>query len=156
MRQQSNVTVNDPRAAQKPELGTHDDAQEVWKKSEHQKLVEYFHLLGPTGRAAKLKDCYAGLGVQNDCTGMIQLELEAADSEEEKIKLVALNESLLHQAGQSSRSTGRTSGDSSSISGGGDSALLCCDGTESPSCTCNGPHRGCCSHHHGICGCEKP
>jgi hypothetical protein len=32
--------------------------------------------------------------------------------------------------------------------------LLCCDGTESPSCTCNGPRRGCCSHHKGVCGCS--
>jgi hypothetical protein len=33
--------------------------------------------------------------------------------------------------------------------------LLCCDGTTSPSCTCGGSHRGCCSHHHGVCGCAE-
>jgi hypothetical protein len=32
--------------------------------------------------------------------------------------------------------------------------LLCNDGTLSPSCSCGGPHRGCCSHHGGIAGCQ--
>jgi hypothetical protein len=32
--------------------------------------------------------------------------------------------------------------------------VRCCDGSLSPSCLCNGSHRGCCSHHGGICGCE--
>lgn len=32
--------------------------------------------------------------------------------------------------------------------------LLCCDGSLSPSCSCGGSHRGCCSHHGGVCGCE--
>jgi hypothetical protein len=32
--------------------------------------------------------------------------------------------------------------------------LLCCDGTMSPSCSCGGSHRGCCSHHGGVCGCR--
>jgi hypothetical protein len=31
--------------------------------------------------------------------------------------------------------------------------LQCCDGTVSPSCSCGGSHRGCCSHHGGVCGC---
>jgi hypothetical protein len=31
---------------------------------------------------------------------------------------------------------------------------LCRDGTPSPSCYCNGPKRGCCSHHGGVAGCE--
>lgn len=38
-------------------------------------------------------------------------------------------------------------------SSGGDS-LLCCDGSLSPSCSCSGSHRGCCSHHGGVCGCR--
>jgi hypothetical protein len=29
--------------------------------------------------------------------------------------------------------------------------LVCCDGTSSPSCTCEGPRNGCCSHHGGVC-----
>lgn len=33
--------------------------------------------------------------------------------------------------------------------------LMCNDGTESPTCTCGGPHRGCCSHHGGIDGCAS-
>ena len=32
--------------------------------------------------------------------------------------------------------------------------LRCCDGTLSPSCSCSGSHRGCCSRHGGVCGCE--
>lgn len=32
--------------------------------------------------------------------------------------------------------------------------LRCCDGTNSPSCTCGNPRRGCCSHHGGVCGCS--
>lgn len=32
--------------------------------------------------------------------------------------------------------------------------LRCCDGTLSPSCSCGGSHRGCCSRHGGVCGCE--
>ncbi len=33
-------------------------------------------------------------------------------------------------------------------------ALLCNDGTTSPTCTCGGSHRGCCSRHGGVAGCE--
>jgi len=33
-------------------------------------------------------------------------------------------------------------------------ALMCNDGTESPSCTCGGSHRGCCSWHGGVAGCR--
>ncbi|WP_437606228.1 hypothetical protein WMF20_35230 [Sorangium sp. So ce834] len=32
--------------------------------------------------------------------------------------------------------------------------LMCRDGTMSPTCRCHGPHRGCCSHHRGVAGCE--
>lgn len=32
--------------------------------------------------------------------------------------------------------------------------LLCCDGSLSPTCSCSGSHRGCCSHHGGVCGCR--
>lgn len=31
---------------------------------------------------------------------------------------------------------------------------LCRDNTPSPTCYCNGPKRGCCSHHGGVAGCE--
>jgi hypothetical protein len=33
-------------------------------------------------------------------------------------------------------------------------ALMCNDGSESPSCSCGGSHRGCCSHHGGVAGCR--
>ena len=32
--------------------------------------------------------------------------------------------------------------------------VRCRDGTASPSCTCGGSLRGCCSHHGGVAGCE--
>ena len=32
--------------------------------------------------------------------------------------------------------------------------LRCCDGSLSPTCLCPG-HRGCCSHHGGVCGCAN-
>ena len=33
--------------------------------------------------------------------------------------------------------------------------VVCCDGVVSPSCLCAADsHRGCCSHHGGICGCQ--
>lgn len=32
--------------------------------------------------------------------------------------------------------------------------LLCNDGTLSPTCTCSGSHRGCCSWHGGVAGCQ--
>ncbi len=35
-----------------------------------------------------------------------------------------------------------------------DGRARCCDGTLSPSCSCGGG-RGCCSHHKGVCGCER-
>jgi len=31
--------------------------------------------------------------------------------------------------------------------------LMCNDGTESPTCSCGGSRRGCCSHHGGVNGC---
>lgn len=35
-------------------------------------------------------------------------------------------------------------------------SLRCCDGSLSPTCECyRSSHRGCCSHHGGICGCEQ-
>jgi len=33
-------------------------------------------------------------------------------------------------------------------------SLRCCDGSDSPTCTCGNPRRGCCSHHSGVCGCS--
>jgi len=37
----------------------------------------------------------------------------------------------------------------------GSGMLKCCDGSLSPSCTCGGRRRGCCSHHGGICSCDQ-
>lgn len=34
--------------------------------------------------------------------------------------------------------------------------LFCRDGSTSPTCTCAGSHRGCCSWHGGVAGCEPP
>lgn len=32
--------------------------------------------------------------------------------------------------------------------------LTCADGTSSATCSCYGNHQGCCSHHHGVAGCD--
>jgi hypothetical protein len=38
----------------------------------------------------------------------------------------------------------------------GSGMLKCCDGTLSPSCACGRKsNRGCCSHHGGVCGCDR-
>jgi hypothetical protein len=37
----------------------------------------------------------------------------------------------------------------------GDTPLVCNDGELSPTCTCGGNHRGCCSSHRGIRGCSR-
>ncbi|HEY0191058.1 MAG TPA: hypothetical protein VGC42_08045, partial [Kofleriaceae bacterium] len=34
------------------------------------------------------------------------------------------------------------------------SGLMCNDGTLSPTCSCGGSHRGCCSWHGGVAGCQ--
>lgn len=39
-------------------------------------------------------------------------------------------------------------------SSGGSGRLQCCDGSFSLSCSCGGSHRGCCSRHGGVCGCN--
>lgn len=59
--------------------------------------------------------------------------------------------SVSSSAHSSTRASSRSSTDDESDSSS--RSLLCCDGTLSPTCTCDGSHRGCCSHHKGVCGC---
>jgi len=106
------------------------------------------------------------------CGDLLNDLLDSAESEDEQRALVATNQQSIEaeerkrqaqekalaaeerkrqarEAAQEARE--RSSSDSSHSSGG--ERLQCCDGTLSPSCMCAGSHRGCCSHHGGVCGC---
>ncbi len=116
------------------------------------------------------------LGVARDCDTLLVDLLAVAESDEEKQRLVRANEEAIEavrkakeaeerreearrngpvrSSSSSGSSSGWSSGASSGSSSGGSGRLLCCDGTLSPSCTCGGSRRGCCSHHGGVCGCD--
>lgn len=55
-----------------------------------------------------------------------------------------------HETARRERQRARVDREEHVESGG----LRCCDGSVSPSCSCGGSHRGCCSRHGGVCGCE--
>ncbi|HEX8106820.1 MAG TPA: hypothetical protein VF516_03785, partial [Kofleriaceae bacterium] len=65
----------------------------------------------------------------------------AAERERKQAELAAERERR-RQAAEEARAN-RSSG-----------GLLCNDGTLSPTCTCAGSHRGCCSWHGGVAGCQ--
>jgi hypothetical protein len=66
-----------------------------------------------------------------------ELVIAAAKTTAERKQLQALNDQLDRVAERAN------------------SPLRCCDGSDSPSCTCGRANRrGCCSHHGGICGCS--
>jgi hypothetical protein len=69
--------------------------------------------------------------------------LSAAATKGERKQLEVATAQLLRAKERKARADARFS-----------AALLCCDGTHSPSCTCGNPRRGCCSHHGGVCGCS--
>lgn len=108
------------------------------------------------------------LGVSRDCDTLLVDLLAVAQSDEEKQLLVRANEEAIEAVRKAKdaaqereearrnaprRSTSSASSSSGSPSGGS-GRLLCCDGSLSPSCTCGGSRRGCCSHHGGVCGCD--
>lgn len=67
----------------------------------------------------------------------VKLVIEAAKNDSERKQLQALHDRL-------ERAQERAN-----------APLRCCDGSNSPSCTCGRANRrGCCSHHGGICGCS--
>jgi hypothetical protein len=154
--------------ASKAELGREEEraqrekeeaeADHVAKEPAHASKVEYYRLLGEPGRKQKLTDCYgSGVGLYTDCAPLADLLSEAAESEPEKRALVTLNERMIRRAtipaAAPAPAPAKASGPRQLGSGSGDS-ILCCDGSLSPSCFCSGNHRGCCSHHQGICGCQ--
>jgi hypothetical protein len=108
------------------------------------------------------------LGVSRDCDTLLVDLLAVAQSDEEKQLLVRANEEAIEavrkakdaeqqreEASRNAPSRGTSSASySSGSSSGGSGRLLCCDGSLSPSCTCGGSRRGCCSHHGGVCGCD--
>lgn len=114
------------------------------------------------------------LGVSRDCDTLLVDLLAVTEDDGDKQALVRANEETIDAArkareaaakreaakpdertkpysGGSSASSNAPGAGTSSSDGG---RLLCCDGSLSPSCTCSGPRRGCCSHHGGVCGCE--
>lgn len=97
--------------------------------------LERLRLLGRAGRDRELRDCYREAG--GLCRALLVKLLEVADNDAEKRALVALDQKLADAPAPES--------------GGG--SLRCCDGSTS-GCSCGGSHRGCCSHHGGVCGCN--
>jgi hypothetical protein len=97
--------------------------------------------LKPYERAALLAKCVK----DSDCPlGLSDPDviLDAAKTDGERKQLEAAVPVLERARERIERAQART-----------DAPLLCCDGSGSPSCTCGNPHRGCCSHHGGVCGC---
>lgn len=72
-----------------------------------------------------------------------------ADRKVEQERAVAAAEKA--KAAAAARATRRVEAEARSWSSG---RLRCADGTLSPTCTCGGSHRGCCSHHGGVAGCN--
>lgn len=83
-------------------------------------------------RLIALRKCF---GRDSDCDDSPELLLEAAASDRERTTL----ENVRSRFERAERLANRS--------------LICRDGTMSPSCTCGGPRRGCCSHHGGVKGC---
>ncbi len=86
----------------------------------------------PWERMSALRKCFAK---DLDCPYAVELILEAAGNKVERQQLEAQKKGFERVRALANR------------------PLLCNDGTESPSCTCGRPRRGCCSHHGGVQGC---
>lgn len=101
------------------------------KKAREDALTRLRSLSAPA-RAQALRKCF---GKSSDCPDDVDLILEAAQSPTERRALES-SQKVLDLADRRANAP-----------------LLCRDGSESPTCTCGGPRRGCCSHHGGVAGC---
>lgn len=153
--------------------------------AERDRRLRPYRSMTPEAREAYLRRCYRdGFERREDleqyyrpCDVLLNELLEAAASEEEREALMASSEAAKIEEAQAAQEVAQeaakqeaaaakreaaarqqrssqpasTSGSHSSSSG----ALRCCDGSISPSCTCAGSRRGCCSHHGGVCGCTN-
>lgn len=90
----------------------------------------------PQERAAELRKCFSADGCSPDVDPEVVVSATANSTERQRLQ------ATIDRIEKARR---RAS-----------APLLCCDGSFSPSCTCGGPHRGCCSHHQGVCGCGDP
>jgi hypothetical protein len=96
-----------------------------------------------TLRAAAKKD-------QDALAKAEQIALQKREAEEKRQAAIAAREERRQAAEEARERRRREAAERASEPQG----LLCCDGTLSPSCSCGGSHRGCCSHHGGVCGCR--
>lgn len=95
----------------------------------------------PAQRAQALQQC-----LKDECPEGVPdgaAVIEAAKSEPERKQLRALKAQLERAQARAEKAAQRAN-----------ASLRCCDGSDSPSCTCGNPRRGCCSHHGGVCGCS--
>jgi hypothetical protein len=96
----------------------------------------------PVQRVQALQAC-----LKHDCPDGVpdaMALIEAAKTEPEKKQLRAVKTQIEAAQARAEKAAVRA-----------DASLRCCDGTDSPSCTCGqGSKRGCCSRHGGVCGCS--
>lgn len=80
---------------QKAEIEAELDARDAEAAAKHDQLVEYFRLMAPAARLARLHECYLGLrtGHSLTCRDVLQMCLDTAATEDEKKHIVAFNES---------------------------------------------------------------
>jgi hypothetical protein len=118
------------------EMEAEADLDEVRQKEDRR-----LSLLDRSGRERELRQCYRASALAL-CRDLLDRLLSLASTEAEKKALVGLDQTL----------SGQASGAANSGMEG--MVLQCCDGSTS-GCACDGPHRGCCSHHGGVCGCHN-
>jgi hypothetical protein len=146
------------RAAQEKRLADEAQARQEREQAkaaedaaEREKRLKYLRMVGPDGRTKIVRACAEERGSEA-CIDLLAEIGEATGDERETARLAKLNAATRLKDEEATTSSSG-SGSSSRSSSGGGSTLQCCDGSISPSCACPG-HRGCCSHHGGVCGCR--
>jgi hypothetical protein len=135
---------------------------------EEQRLV-YYQVMPLEVKKQRLLKCRQNneeirddLSLRRGCDALLIDLLSVTADSSEKAVLSGWNEGLEAQIAaqrlkdaqaEEYREQQRMRPQSSSESSSGGERLQCCDGSLSPSCSCAGSHRGCCSHHGGVCGC---
>jgi membrane protein involved in colicin uptake len=104
----------------------------------------------PAKRLQAIASCH---DEQKVCVPAVDVVFAAAPNDIERAAL--RNADLRYEAAKKRKEAQREAAESAREAASQNAPLLCCDGTASPSCTCGGSHRGCCSHHGGVCGCTQ-
>lgn len=112
------------------------------KRQHHGRAVAKLAELKPWDRAAQLATCARGETKCPENQGP-DVFLEAATNDGERARL--------NEVWRLNRRAQEANAPAENLEG---RSVKCCDGTRSPSCTCGGPVRDCCSRHRGVCGCE--